>query len=246
MTPNTLLTPKSLTRIHLTTHPATVFPSRYLTPMQAVSCLAGDEPTDTPTSVCPLLASIFRSWTAQLSQMHADTYIRPLLPKLIGTNQGATVTALRAKSILPWLTRTYIPFLLDDAGDSQMARAFRAIPAPDAAADDPYADLRAAVNQARTNLQEIAAVELTPPDYGLRHPDAVHRSAYDALARHSNQPDAAAILDDLPHQALATAFYAGKNTVDITQGLHNRFTDYLNRTAAIRYRPSGRYSPTTP
>ena len=222
------ITPKNLHRIRLNDTPSPIFPSQYLSPMQVVSSLAGDQqPTDSPTCVCPFLASIFRHWTTLISQVDADRCIKPLLPKLVGTNQGPTVAQLRSRMTTAWLTGTYIPFLMDFAGAQDSTSAFQQLPElPDAS------HLQNLVARARAELATLPITELHPPNYGLRMPDDVHRSGYEAMAAHTDLPNLAETIGDLPHLALGTAYFSGKTLSDIG--------DHLYQLTAQHVAPHGR------
>lgn len=78
--------------------------------LEAVAYIAGEPHSDRPRCVCPVLATFGRTWNDGLeSDGERNRLLRPLLPRLIGTNAGRQVAEKRAWIALDWLIRVYWP-----------------------------------------------------------------------------------------------------------------------------------------
>ena len=241
MTPQPILHPRNLKRLHISDHPI-ANPMSTLSPMQATAWLAGETITDHPTAVCPLLAQVFRQWATLISEMDRDALIRPLLPKLVGTNQGRTIADIRAHMVTNFLTQTYIPHLLELAGAPESTRDFRTT--PDSSPDSPLDTdlLQQTVNTTLRRIDPLPVAPLEPPAYGLRLPDAVHHTAFEALADAALPTNIGTVIGDLPHRILSTVAYATtQNFGQILDPLYDQLSQFVDKLVKVRYRPSGKY-----
>jgi len=96
--------------------------------MEMVAWLAGEEHSDDPACACSVLASYVRALNDCLpSDAHRDRYLRPLLPRLVNTRGGATLSRRRAFCIADHGARVLAPMLLDTKGDHDAAARLRGL-----------------------------------------------------------------------------------------------------------------------
>ncbi len=81
--------------------------------MEAAAYIAGENWTDSPECVCPVISQFMRSWNDGLpSNEDRDRLLKPLLPKVIGTRNKA-LEERRSYMALDWLIRVHTPRFLD-------------------------------------------------------------------------------------------------------------------------------------
>jgi len=93
--------------------------------MEVVSWLAGEEHSDHPTCVSPILGDFLRSWNDILDE-EGRQKLKPYLPKTIGT-AGDGHDELRGWLCADWLVRTFTPAWLELGGVTESAAALRAL-----------------------------------------------------------------------------------------------------------------------
>ena len=62
--------------------------SQGLCATEAAAWLAGEPHSDSPKCLCPTIASVLRDWNDRLVTPDRNRILKPLLPKLLGSNQG--------------------------------------------------------------------------------------------------------------------------------------------------------------
>lgn len=78
--------------------------------MEAVAYIAGEPWSDAPRCVCPTLRDFAMAWNDGLRTDEERTrLLRPLVPLLVGTNQGNALALRRSYRIFDWLVRVYLP-----------------------------------------------------------------------------------------------------------------------------------------
>ena len=93
--------------------------------LEAVAWFAGQEHTDYPPCVSPVLAAFGRTWNDALDDTTRQT-LRPFIPLLPGTADDGLDLA-RSYLALDWLVRTYTPAFLDAAGLTGRAAGLRGL-----------------------------------------------------------------------------------------------------------------------
>jgi hypothetical protein len=159
--------------------------------MEWVAHLAGEEHTDTPTSVSPVLAAFARSRNDALDDAPRQR-LRPYLARTIGS-AGDGLDERRAWQCADWLVRTCVPALLEHAGLEDEALALWR--------SDPVRDERSARNaEPAVAAAARAASELRR---ARRAPAALDgaRHATRALARAAGWEAARAATRTLPNEA---------------------------------------------
>jgi hypothetical protein len=97
--------------------------------MEAVSYIAGEEWSDTPECVCPVIGAFLRSWNDGLpNDEERDRLLRPLVGKLIGTRSTVSVERRRAVMSADWYIRVQTPAWLHLAGLSSHAALLESFP----------------------------------------------------------------------------------------------------------------------
>ena len=82
--------------------------------MEAVSFVAGEPWSDTPTCACPVISAFMRSWNDSLpNDEERDRLLKPLIPSLVDSKSTAAVEERRSYMALHWLVRVYTPKFLD-------------------------------------------------------------------------------------------------------------------------------------
>jgi len=98
--------------------------------MEAAAYVAGEEHSDRPRCVCPIISTFIRNWNDGIADDETRTSIlSPLLPKVINTRSTAEVERARSYMALDWLVRESASAWLDTAGLSEHAAALRALSA---------------------------------------------------------------------------------------------------------------------
>ena len=78
--------------------------------MEAIAWIMGEKHSDKPKCVSPMIGSFIRSWQDNLDDDNRNRLIWPLLPVVIGTNDGKE--AERAEMCSRWIVETYAPAFL--------------------------------------------------------------------------------------------------------------------------------------
>lgn len=95
--------------------------------MEAVAWLAGEEHSDSPQCVCPVVAAFVRRMNDRLRDDSERTrLLRPLLPVLIGTKSTPEVERRRAFLAADWSVRVSVPMLLRALGHDERAAKLEA------------------------------------------------------------------------------------------------------------------------
>lgn len=98
--------------------------------MEAVAWLAGEEHSDAPACVSPVIADFVRLWNDGLpTNRDRDRLLKPLLSKMIGTRTTDDDEKVRSYLIIDWLVRTYTPTWLHVAGLGVHADVLTSMPA---------------------------------------------------------------------------------------------------------------------
>lgn len=94
--------------------------------LEAVAWIAGEDHSDHPECVSPVLAAFGRTWNDNLDDDDRQRLLKPIGPRLVGTRASAEVEDRRAWLALDWLVRVYTPAWLALAGLDEHAAALRA------------------------------------------------------------------------------------------------------------------------
>ncbi len=82
--------------------------------MELASYIAGENWSDSPECVCPVIGSFLRSWNDCLSTDEDRTrLLAPLLPKIIGTRGTKDAELARVMLCVDWYLRTWLPAFLE-------------------------------------------------------------------------------------------------------------------------------------
>lgn len=82
--------------------------------LELAAWLAGEEHSDSPECVCPVIASFVLSWNDSLaSDSERGRLLGPLLPQLVGTRSTKEVEDRRSWLAMDWLVRVCVPTFLD-------------------------------------------------------------------------------------------------------------------------------------
>lgn len=109
--------------------------------MEAAAYVAGEPWSDQPQCVCWIIGMFLRNWNDDLlNDAERDRFLRPLIPKIIGTRADKATEQRRSYMALDWLIRTHLPAWL---------RAARLhAHADNVAGLDPIVDIATAVDAA--------------------------------------------------------------------------------------------------
>ena len=94
--------------------------------MEAAAWIAGEEHSDRPRCVSPVLGAFVRSWNDALDDEERQA-LKPCIPRMIGT-AGDGHDEERAWMAVDWLVRVCTPAWLDLAGLKDSAEALRSLP----------------------------------------------------------------------------------------------------------------------
>ena len=97
--------------------------------LEAVSYVAGEPFSDSPSCVCPVLAAFGRSWNDTLDDEARNRLLKPFIPRLIGTKSTSEVQDARVFMAADWAVRTFTPAWLRKAGLAEDAAALEALTA---------------------------------------------------------------------------------------------------------------------
>ena len=105
-------------------------PDGVMCAMEAAAYVAGEEWTDHPQCVCPVIAAFCRTWNDNLpTDAERDRLLKPLIPQLIQTRSMPDVETRRAWLATDWLVRTCAPAWLALVKELEPhARALRELP----------------------------------------------------------------------------------------------------------------------
>jgi len=97
--------------------------------MELASWLTGDDWSDHPPCVCPVLGEFMRSWNDGISDdAERTTLLKPLIPRLINTRGDQKLEQRRATMAADWLIRTHTPAWLRLAKLDEPADALASLP----------------------------------------------------------------------------------------------------------------------
>jgi len=97
--------------------------------MEAAAWIAGEEWSDHPQCVSPVIAAFLRSWNDALPDATRTTLLRPLLPLVIGTRTTDADDETRAWMAVDWLVRVNAPAWFDlTPALAHHASALRSLP----------------------------------------------------------------------------------------------------------------------
>ena len=82
--------------------------------MEAAAYVAGEQWTDHPQCVCPVIASFLRSWNDSLrSDEERTRLLTPLITEIVGTRSTAETELARVMLCIDWACREWLPTWLD-------------------------------------------------------------------------------------------------------------------------------------
>jgi len=96
--------------------------------LELISYVTREPWSDHPACVCPVLGAFFRAWNDSLPDADRNAIIKPLLPRLIGTNGGSALAERRASMAADWLIRIHTPAWLRLAKLDAQANALASLP----------------------------------------------------------------------------------------------------------------------
>ena len=184
---------------------------------EAIAWLAGEPHSDVPRCLCPTLGSVLRDWNDRMETQDRNRILKPLLPKLLGSNHGQHIAAERGHYIADWLVHHYIPAWLNLGGINETAEELRNMPTvtPHITEDQASRIRRAVLDANRQVAAQLAATRGTPPSGPIpstpEH-DTVRTSGYWSF-RHAGRPHKPTELF-APQQALEAARYAGADMAE--------------------------------
>ncbi len=95
--------------------------------LEAVAYVAGEPHSDSPACASPIIASFLRSWNDSMSDEDRNRLLKPLIPKLVGTNNNHGAEDRRAWMIVDWLIREFTPSWLRLAKLEDVADALASV-----------------------------------------------------------------------------------------------------------------------
>jgi hypothetical protein len=95
--------------------------------MEAAAWIAGEEHSDHPQCVSPVIAAFMRRWNDALDDRTRQR-LKPYIIRCVGTGASQEFEERRAWLAVDWLVRTYLPTWLDLARLTQEADQVRALP----------------------------------------------------------------------------------------------------------------------
>jgi len=97
--------------------------------MEWAAYLAGEEHTDHPPCVSPVIAAFVRRWNDDLNDDARNQLLKPMIPKLLETASAPEVEEARAFMAADWMVRKYLPAWLDLTPSlAKHAATMRALP----------------------------------------------------------------------------------------------------------------------
>ena len=108
-------------------------PEQGMCMMEMVAWFAGEEHSDRPECVCPVLGAYGREANDQMPYYLRDTLLKPLVPLVVGTFDPDAEKA-RAEFLVIWAVNKVLPVVLRKEGREKEARACESVGSlPDAA-----------------------------------------------------------------------------------------------------------------
>ena len=133
--------------------------------MEMVAWLAGEPHSDEPQCACPVLGALVRACNDTMSDAQRNRYLRPLVPRFVGTRASAAVERVRGMLVVDALVRTLLPLRLRRDGRADEARLLAELP-PITRLEQVRSALRAvehfALRQHATQWVLARAVDGTP------------------------------------------------------------------------------------
>jgi hypothetical protein len=159
--------------------------------MEAAAYVAGEEWTDHPECVSPVIAAFLRNWNDSLPDEDRGRLLRPYITKAIGTRGTKAQEQKRAWMATDWLARECAPAFLRTAGLTEHAEALEKLAAITTtkraeAAQPTLRAARAAATDAATDAATAAAWAAAWA--------AARAAAWDALEPTVNQLQTSALL----------------------------------------------------
>lgn len=96
--------------------------------MEAAAWIAGEEWSDHPQCVCPVIGAFMRSWNDSLPDDKRTALLLPLIPTTIGTRGSDALATRRANMAADWFIRVHIPAWFRLAGLTERADLLTAMP----------------------------------------------------------------------------------------------------------------------
>lgn len=96
--------------------------------MEAAAWIAGEEWSDHPQCVCPVIGEFMRSWNDSLPNDTRTALLLPLIPATVGTRGSDALATRRASMATDWFIRVSTPAWLRLAGLSAQADLLASMP----------------------------------------------------------------------------------------------------------------------
>lgn len=134
-------------------------PSDGMCAMEAAAWIVGEEWSDHPACVCPVIAGFMRDWNDNSSDDVRNTIILSLMPKIIGSRGSRTMEARRAYACADSAVRVFAPAALRACGIIGQADILAALPeiVDETTARAAYAAYAAALIERLLLIQDEAA-----------------------------------------------------------------------------------------
>jgi len=126
--------------------------------MEAVAFIAGEQWSDHPQCVSPVIGAFLRSWNDSLpTDEDRERLLKPLIPKVINTRADAATEGRRSYLALDWMIRTFLPAWLRLAKLTEHADKVAALaPIVDMATATAAAPAVRAANEAASKARDAA------------------------------------------------------------------------------------------
>ncbi|MFT3665561.1 hypothetical protein [Piscinibacter sp.] len=168
--------------------------------LEVVSMFAGEEFSDHPACVDPVLAAFGRRWNDALTDQAERDHLKRYIPMLVGTRGSVELSRLRAWMAVDWSIRVHAPIWLDltDALKPHAEKLRALAPITDrASADAALPVIRAARADADADAYAYAAYAAYAAAYAYdadaaAYADAAASSASSASSAYAADADAAA------------------------------------------------------
>lgn len=96
--------------------------------MECEAFLAGEEHSDSPGCVCPVLAAAARQLNDEMTQAERDEFLAPMLGQFIGTRGYETHKIRRGCIAADYAVRVFAPMALRSAGRPDLAKSLEILP----------------------------------------------------------------------------------------------------------------------
>lgn len=152
--------------------------------IEAAAYVAGEEWSDQPQCVCPVIAAFCRSWNDALPDDKRNEFLKPIIPRLVGTRNPA-LEERRALMAADWLVRAHTPAWLRLAGLTTHADTLAGLPEITARAQAPSirGPIEAARKAAHAQIAAGHAAWAAAGDALRPTTEALQASALDLLNR---------------------------------------------------------------